>query len=188
MTYDKYHDDFVTSWQSRWKAVSHEGADVYKGRVIDYGNREYTVLVGFLHKHDKFLARCLEWLISWWPSLDPFEPSHACSKKGLSMKGDIIEICLAALRAHEMFKAPLATRLQADGLTFPNVLQYMCDLCGLVQYMDACILTGILKKNDERVVKLTREQPFKNSPFAQLWHHDHNKSFCLAALFEVPVV
>ena len=89
MTYDKYHDDFVTSWQSRWKAVSHEGADVYKGRVIDYGNREYTVLVGFLHKHDKFLAQCLEWLISWWPSLDPFEPSHACSEKGFSMKGDI---------------------------------------------------------------------------------------------------
>ena len=126
--------------------MSHEGADVYKGRVIDYGNREYTVLVGFLHKHDKFLAQCLEWLISWWPSLDPFEPSHACSKKGLSMKGDIIEICLAALRAHEMFKAPLATRLQADGLTFPIVFRYMCDLCGLVQYMDACLLTGVLKK------------------------------------------
>ena len=87
-----------------------------------------------------------------------------------------------------MSKAPLATRLQADGLTFPNVFQYMCDLCGLVQYMDACILTGVLKKNDDRVAKLTREQPFKNFPFAQLWHHDHNKSFCLAALFEVPVV
>ena len=142
--------------------MSHEGADVYKGRVIDYGNREYTVLVGFLHKHDKFLAQCLEWLISWWPSLDPFEPSHACSKKGLSMKGGIIEICLAALRAHEMFKAPLATRLQADGLTFPIVFRYMCDMCGLVQYMDACLLTGVLKKNGDRVAMLTRKQPFKN--------------------------
>ena len=87
-----------------------------------------------------------------------------------------------------MFKVPLATRLHANGLTFPIVFQYMCDLCALVQYMDACILTGVLKKNGDRVAKLTREQPFKNSPFAQLWHHDHNKSFYLVALFQVPVV
>ena len=131
------------------------------------------------------LAQCLEFRIEHWPSLD----SHAFSKHGISMKGDIIEVCLAALRGNELFEDQLQVQLQADGLTYPIVFLYMCELCRLEQYMDACLHTGFFKMTDDPVAKLV-EHPLcmahplcRADPFVQLWKDPNCKYFCLAALF-----
>jgi hypothetical protein len=104
------------------------------------------------------------------------------------MKGDVVEICLAALRGHEAFRhhAALELQLQADGLKLPKVFQHMCDLCALVQQLDACLVTGFLKKTGDRVTKITRKPPFKNMPFAVLWNDHRNKAYCLSALLAMP--
>ena len=98
------------------------------------------------------------------------------------MKGDFIEVCLAALRGHSLFKEKLQSRLEADGLAYPVVFQYLCDLCRLVQYMDACLHKRVLKKNRDPVARLSTRPPFNDDPLVQLWKEPVHKCFCLAAL------
>jgi len=97
------------------------------------------------------------------------------------MKGDVIEICLAALTEHYLFKDALQLQLEADGLTYPVVFQYLCDLCVLVQYIDACLCRGSLKCTANPVAKLTVKPLFKTDPLVLLWIAPR-KCFCLAAL------
>ena len=115
----------VRGW-ARWKEVSETGMDTYQDRELDYGNLEYNVILGFFHHCDPSIAGHLDFLKQYWLSLGLFRPEHAESPHGISMKGDIIEICLSALRAHDLFRAPLEARLLQDGLSFPLTCSSIC--------------------------------------------------------------
>ena len=102
MCWITYHDYYYLNgkyaWDYRWKVISQEGYHVRKNRHIDYGNLEYVTMLRFLYLLDEHVARCLDYLIEYWPSLDVCEEPHLSSSHGVSMKGDIIEIYLAGMQ------------------------------------------------------------------------------------------
>ena len=100
----------------------------------------------------------------------------------MSMKGDIIEIYLAGLRGETVFRDTLQVCLDADGLALPTIYTYLNDLCGLVHYLNACLITGCVKGSGNRVYRLVSFPEFASHPFVQIWT-DGDKSCCLHALF-----
>ena len=162
---------------SRKKATYH----VRKNRHIDYGNLEYETMLRFLYLIDEHVARCLDYLIEYWPSLDVCEEPHLSSRHGVSMKGDIIEIYLAGLRGEIVFHDTLQERLDADGLALPTIYHYLNDLCRLVHFLNACFLTGCMKSTGIRVYRLVSSSEFESDPFVQYWT-DGDKSRCLHVL------
>ena len=115
------------AWTHRWKALSLEAYDMYKGQQIDYGNVCYrTALIGFA-RLDPLIEAQMNWFILLWCSLNftiPHPPEHA-----LGMQGDIIEIVMQALRADDLFMDPLFRRVKELDTTFPKMLAELCSLC-----------------------------------------------------------
>ena len=58
-----------SAWTYRWKAISCDGYHVKKNHIIDYGNMEHVTILRFLYLYEKYVAQCLDYLISRWPSL-----------------------------------------------------------------------------------------------------------------------
>ena len=178
-------DDFFqghTAWKYRWKELSQNGYDVHKNCWVDYGNAEYASLFGFLYLHDDFLKKCLDFIITYWPSLGP----DCDSEHAYSMKGDVLEICLAALRGDQLFVDHFTPRLHRDGLTLPQVSDYFIQLCRFLHLMNASLVTGRLKWSDQKVVKLSTRMPFLDDPFVQIWiafWKTKNLGICMARIF-----
>ena len=181
ITYDDYRQGHA-GWIYRWKVLSQNGYDVHKNRWVDYGNAEYASLFGFLYLHDDSLKKYLDFLITYWPSLGP-----SCnSEHAYSMKGDVLEICLAALRGDQLFVDHFKSTLVRDGLTLPEVSDYLVQLCRFLHLMNASLVTGRLKWNDRKVAKLSTHMPFLDDPFVQIWaafRKTKNQGICLACLF-----
>ena len=140
ITYDDYLKGH-TAWTYRRKELSHKGYDVHKNRWVDYGNAEYASLFGFLYLHDDLLKEYLDFIIEYWPSLGP----NCDSEHAYSMKGDVLEICLAALRGDQLFVDHFKSKLDRDGLTLPEVSDYFIQLCRFLHLMNASLVTGRLK-------------------------------------------
>ena len=102
ITYNDWHDSWNLSWETRWKGVSKMGYDIIRHRVIDYGNKEYNAILQFLYLQDSFCREAIDFLVEYWSSLHPLQEVHY-SNDGVEKKGDVIEICLAALRGHTDF-------------------------------------------------------------------------------------
>ena len=184
------YDDFFqghTAWKYRWKVLSQKGYDVHKNRWVDYGNAEYASLFGFLYLHDDFLKQYLDSIIEHWPSLCP----NCDSEHAYRMKGDVLEICLAALRGDQLFVDQLKPQLHRDGLTLPKVSEYFIQLCRFLHLMDASLVTGRLKWGDQKVVKLSTHMPFLDDPFVQMWTafwKTKNQGICLACIFRIQML
>ena len=170
-----------SAWTYRWKPISCDGYHVKKNHIIDYGNMEYVTILRFLYLYDEYIAQCLDYLISRWPSLNVCQEPHLSSWHGVSMKGDVIEIYLAALRGELIFRDALQERLHLDDLALPIVYQHFNDLCRLVHFLNACLHTGCMKMTGARVYRLTAFKEFAGDPFVQYWVHG-DKSLCLHVL------
>ena len=139
-------------------------------------------MLRFLYLFDEHVRTYLDYLIHYWPSLDVCEGPHLSSPHGVSMKGDIIEIYLAGLRGEAVFRKPLKERLDKDRLALPTIYQHLINLCTFVHFLDACLITGRLKSNGNRVYRLVSCPEFASHPFVQYWT-DGDKSRCLHGLF-----
>ena len=183
MCWITYHDYLrgESSWAFRWKGISTKGYHVKRNRHIDYGNLEYVAMLRFLCLIDEDVAKFLDYLIEYWPSLSVCEGPHFSSKHGVSMKGDIIEIYLAALRGDTLFHHVLQERLDADGLVLPIIYQYFNEFCRLVHFLDACFVTGCMKSTGARVYRLFSSPYFTSDPFVEYWI-DGDKALCLHVL------
>ena len=183
MCWITYHDYLhgQSSWTFRWKGISTNGYHVRRNRHIDYGNLEYVAMLRFLCLIDAEIAKFLDYLIEYWPSLSVCEGPHLCSKHGVSMKGDIIEIYLAGLRGETLFHHVLQERLDADGLVLPTIYQYFNEFCRLVHFLDACFVTGCMKSTGARVYRLFSSPYFTSDPFVEYWI-DGDKALCLHVL------
>ena len=97
MCWITYHDYLrgESSWTFRWTCVSTNGYHVRRNKHIDYGNLEYVAMLRFLCLMDEEMAKLVDYLTEYWPSLSVYEGPHLCSKHIVNMKGDIIEIYLA---------------------------------------------------------------------------------------------
>ena len=124
------------AWTDHWKGVSHEGFDICSGRLTDYGNVEYYVLIGCFCHWSPHCYQCMVWLAGYFPSLHPDAAltDHACE-----MQGDVLEICMAAMRGHHEF----SDVLPANGL--PVLFNKLCSVCRTIHHLDACLRTGKLK-------------------------------------------
>ena len=119
------------TWSGRWKPISEKGHDLCKNIVIDYGNEEYTTILQFLWFHSPKCNLAISNLCtepdSFWPSLHPEDITHF-GPHGVIMKGDLIEICLAALRgsANEVFgHEVLETHMKLRSLSFLNLVLFL---------------------------------------------------------------
>ena len=119
------------TWSGRWKPISEKGHDLFKNIEIDYGNEEYTTILQFLWFHSPKCNLAISNLCtepdSFWPSLHPEDITHF-GPHGVTMKGDLIEICLAALRgsANEVFgHEVLETHMKLRSLSFLNLVLFL---------------------------------------------------------------
>ena len=183
MCWITYHDYLQgeSAWAYRWKGISRKGYHVRKNIHIDYGNLEYVTMMRFLYLFDDHVAKCLDYLTEYWPSLSVCEEPHLSSRHGVSMTGDIIEIYLAGLRGETVFHHVLQERLDADGLALPTIYQYFNDFCRFVHFLDACFLSGCMKSTGARVYRLTSSKEFTSDPFVEYWIRG-DKSLCLHVL------
>ncbi len=179
-----YHDYSrgESSWNFRWKSVSRDGYHVRRNRHIDYGNLEYVAMLRFLCLIDEEIAKFVDYLTEYWPSLSVYEGPHLCSMHGVSMKGDVIEIYLAALRGDTHFAQVLREQLDADGLELPTIYNYFNELCRLVQFLDAAFISGCMKSTGDRVYRLCASPYFNSDPFIERWRCSEQKSLCLHVL------
>ena len=182
MSWITYHDYLrgESSWTFRWKDISTNGYHIRRNRLIDYGNLEYVAMLRFLCLIDEEIAKFLDYLTEYWPSLSVYEGPHLCSEHGVSMKGDIIEIYLAGLRGEPLFAQVLQEQLGADGLELPTIYHYFNELCRLVQFLDACFITGRMKSTQDRVYRLFASPYFNSDPFVEKWRDD--QALCLHVL------
>ena len=155
--------DGHTAWKSYWKAPSSLGYDVVRNRCIDYGNKEYnTLLYAFLMLDETMWAQYYQ-LGRFWPSLlvIPSQTEHQ-----MNMQGDVVEILLAATRAHMPFGTIPEEYLRPGCL--PRLTASLCSMCRTVQLINAYCHTGTIKfRNYERVPTI-----LSDTEFARRWLRD----------------
>ena len=118
-----------SSFQELFKRQSYEGYDVVHNRLTDYGNREMTILLHCL-RHDAYVNTYVLYLADRWPTLDQTNTDLAFNRQG-----DIIEICLAAARAH----SPYRERLIDAGYSFPPFLVNMGKVLQAIHWLDLAV-------------------------------------------------
>ena len=180
ITYKDWHERNL-SWETRWKGVSEMGYDIIRNRVIDYGNREYNAILQFLYLQDKYCREAIEFLVEYWPSLHPLQEEHY-SNVGVSKKGDVIEICLAALRGHRDFD--MSRALERNQCNLPTLFCKMCKLSQLVQYVDAAAGRGSIKASEKVLTLVATELEFQGDEFIIAWkaRRGFQQGYCLHAL------
>ena len=134
----------------------------------------------FLCLIDEEIAKFLDYLTEYWPSLSVYEEPHRCSEHGVSMKGEIIEIYLAGLRGETLFAQVIQEQLDADGRELPTIYHYFNELCRLVQFLGACFINGRMKIIGDRVYRLFASAYFNEDPFVEKWRGD--QTLCLHVL------
>ena len=142
------------SWEEiGFKALSFEGYDIDGLRVIDYGNKEYEAILELFALYRPTLWDALNRLHNSWPSLDLWRmnPSRAATER----KADVVEIIMGALRGERNFLEPIwRPFLDETGCRLPLLFVDFCNLCKLVQYLNALFCTGYLKHKREHHHKL----------------------------------
>ena len=177
-SYNDYMSRGDCTWDYRWKPVSHQGSDWRRHREIDYGNVEYASILQFFYLQDRYCACYIDYLVTYWPSIDPCRMPQ--TSDGIIMQGDIIEICLAALRGHEDFDMTGACQ---NALLYSIYLS-MVQLCQLVQYIDAAVRTGRVKYSLELVTMLHAgtDEAFIHDSWINAWNTRQQGGHCLHAL------
>ena len=175
------HHEFMSfgqtpGWNDCWKPTSHAGYDCrFRGKQrVDYGNMEYACILQFLYLQDTYCKTCIDYLASYWPSLLPV--SWPLSPHGVEMQGDVIEVCLAALRGNPWCRMDVEVKQQNK--TLPVLFQQVLSLCQLVQLIDAAFERGYIKRTGEKVIKLTKDEDFCEDGLIASWlippaYHKH---------------
>ena len=178
LTYNDYMSRGDCAWDYRWKPVSHQGSDWVRHREIDYGNVVYASILQFLYLQDRFCASYIDYLVTYWPSIDPCRMPQ--TQHGVNMQGGIIEICLAALRGHEDFDMTRACQNASLYSIYLSVVQ----LCQLVQYIDAAVRTGRVRYSLELVTMLHAgtDEVFRDDAWINAWNGRQQGGHCLHAL------
>ena len=167
LTYSDWQCGGYTSWDYRWKAVSREGFDILRGRLLGYGNQEYRAILQWLYLQDTECAKFIDWLADWWPELHPINADQR-KQPCLEMQGDVIEISLAALRGNRYFDLKSSRWLTAR-YSQPTLFVQVCQFCRLVQFLDAAVDSGWVKGSQRRITKLQGDPEFRNDAFIGAW-------------------
>ena len=155
------------SWNYRWKPISYEGFDMYRGHVLDYGNWTYrTLLLGLCNASER-IAELVKALANSWPSLDPSATSP--SAHAIEMQGDLIEIVLAALRAVDPFDDAIQPLLPRLNTTFPELFDHMAGLCKGLHMVRGYMVSGFVSYQSERVLKLVGQFPQDDPVWSPVW-------------------
>ena len=140
--------DAWCTWDYRWKGVSREGIDMVGNRVNEYRNLDHRTVLQWLYQQDTECAKLIDWLGDWWPELHPRQRKKTC----LEIQGDVIRIALAALRGNRCFDLQSSSW---SSTSQPALLVEVCELCRLVQYLDAAVDNGFVGGTRYRITKLS---------------------------------
>jgi hypothetical protein len=181
--YKNWQDGKTESWHDSWKPLSHQGSVSFnKGtKEHDMGNYPYTTAMTLCAMMDSRAREQLDWLALWYPSLNI--EAHELTDHAISMRGDLVEICLAAFHAHDFFKAELQTHQLVSLIDLSTMLK---NLCKLVHDLNAYFDTGYVNYKDEYVRKLSWGKHALPS-FVRLWREFPKQAALLTALFKHPV-
>ena len=141
------------------KAGSQDGYDVHKGKMVDYGNREYPVLLWSLALCDANIMDRLGVLGNKWPTLLP----HQTSDNALVRQGDFIELLLATLRGG-LFASQLTS---LSGTSLPSLNLQLCNVMRFIHLLQGRVSTGRLKYKQEPMSKWA--SLFEVTAIAELW-------------------
>ena len=111
--------------------------------------------------------------------MHPLDESHF-TNRGVELKGDVVEVFLAALRGHEFFD--LTPEVTRRGTSLPTLFQQLCNLCQLVQYIDAAVCTGRVKSSSMEVTMLKMDEEFQSDEFMKAWTVESKRGYCLHAI------
>ena len=120
-------------WADHWKIVSNLGYDIIDNKKIDYGNLEYTLLYKLISAYSLNCFASVVKLTVYFSTLDPDEEVE--TNDSLIMKGDAIEISIAALKGHDDF----TTVVDELDMVSTELLTELCKLCQTIQYLNAYI-------------------------------------------------
>ena len=142
ITYDDYQTSAQTpGWDYRWKPTSRLGCDVRRrDRIVDYGNMEYATILQLLYLQDSCCRERIDFISEYWHSIHPLK--RPLSDHCVEMQGDVIEVCLAALRGHPYFNMGACL---AENTFLPDLYQQVLHLCRFVQFIDAAVGRGYVK-------------------------------------------
>ena len=93
--------------------------------------------------------------------------------RAFERKLEQVEILTCPLIGETLFHQVLQERLDADGLVLPTIYNYFNEFCRLVQFLDACFISGCMKSTGDRVYRLFASPYFKSDPFVEYWIHGH---------------
>ena len=170
--------DALSSWEFRWKKVSYEGFDLIKNVYIDYGNVEYSCLLGAFCLLDAGLMNHLVVLSQRWPAVNPF--THT-SDDAYSMQGDVMEVALAALRANELFMPRFNELLIQHAISLPEVYNAFCRICRMVQDIDCLVFSAKVKWRQAYVQKIALPE-WTVLEFVAQWRDPRQRPHCLRSL------
>lgn len=129
------------------KKESNQGFDLdRKNRTIDYGNEEYPVLLFAMWMCCGEVARCLEVLSRWWPSLLP----RCNTAYGLIRQADLIEILMSTLRGTSVLFADSELKTLRE-VSRQTRFQELCSLMQTVHLLKARLTDGYLKYKKETI-------------------------------------
>jgi hypothetical protein len=174
------------AWHDHWKNISHEGYDTRSGKCLDYGNFCYSQVLNALCELSPTLSGVLRWMAlnhfgSLQPTLTRGETRHA-----INMKGDVIEIMMAALRGHDEFTSIQESIFRVTGQTVPQARDRFMRTMQAFHLLHAFCENGAVWYSNTRVYKFSASPEFfpdLDQEFARQWRICPASSF--AALLRV---
>ena len=150
-------------------------------RPPDYGNARCTALLTCVALSYPNVREQLQWIVEYVPSINP-----GCkSEYGLTMKGDVAEILVAALRGHKLYDiACTAADVRFDATTLKQVCCWLEHVCKLIQYLDAILRTSEICWKKLKRPLLHNHEEFEQHDFVQCWQHIYLRGICLYELIE----
>ena len=141
------------------KAESNRGFDVNrKNKTVDYGNKEYPVLLWTMAMCCGEVARSLEVLSRRWPSLLP----RCNTAYGIVRQSDLIEILMSTLLGRGLLFAGQLETLR--GVSLPKRFQELCYLMHTVHLLQARLTNGWLKHKEETIHRCVHHACVHPSP------------------------
>jgi hypothetical protein len=167
------HTTWGEGWQ-KWKTVSFSGYDLVQGHIVDYTNQSYVTFTELALAVPGMGDEVRALMAALQNNFETLGPDSDNTKHRLSMMGDVVEIYMAGLRAHHLFRDERVAgwRLQMRFAEF-------CSCMRTIDELNGSLYTGYVWYRREHVTPLAsffsssctggRTSSLAIDSFAALW-------------------
>ena len=169
------HKYFGQSWDDIYKDSTFKGYDLRKNEVIDYGNEEYSALLGAFMITDPDIDYLVGRIAEFWNSLDKF--NHPETEHAISMQGDLIELFMAACRGS-------LQEVVCYGTNSIPLFNKLCSVLQSIQFFDGHLRTTWIKHSKTRVTRFHKLGITGTELFTLHWANRQGRAQLIAACSE----